>query len=86
MSKFQSLLRQGLSEPGFCGGLVWGLEKIVGSGGFSAWFVGIISNYKKIGYGIGVLWRTAHLMVSPVAVGVFAFLFGCEPLGRLRAL
>ena len=58
VSKFQvglkSLLRQGLSEPGFYGGLVYKLKIIVGSDNFSAQFIKIISHYKKIGYKICV--------------------------------
>ena len=77
-----SLLCQGLSEPGFCGDLVYGLKKIVGSNNFSAQFIKIISHYKKIGCSVGVLRRTSCLVVSPVAVGGFAFLFGCAPVGR----
>ena len=54
ISKFQiglrSLLRQGLSELEFYGDLVYKLKKIVGSNNFSAQFIQIISNYKKIGY------------------------------------
>ena len=50
-----SLLRQGLSEPDFYGDLVYKLKKIVGSDYFSAQFIKIISNYKKIGYNINVL-------------------------------
>ena len=34
------------------------------------------------GYGINVLQQTACLVVGPVAVGDFAFLFGCTPVGR----
>ena len=76
-----SLLRRGLSEPGFCGGLVCGLKKIVGSGGFSAQFVGVVSHCGRIGCGIGVLQQTACLVVSPITVGDFAFLFNCTPVG-----
>ena len=86
ISKFQvglkSLLRQGLSGPGFCGGLVCGLKKIVGSNNFSALFIKIISHYKKIGYNIGVMQRTACLVVDPITVGNFAFLFNCTLVGR----
>ena len=86
VSKFQnglgSLLRQGLSGPDFCGGLVCGLGGGVGSGGFSARFVEVISHYGKIGCGVGVLQRAACLMVNPITVGGFAFLFGCTPVGR----
>ena len=86
ISKFQvglkSLLHQGLSEPDFYGDLVYKLKKIVGSNNFSAQFIKIISHYKKIGYNINVLQRTACLVVGPVAVGGFAFLFCCAPVGR----
>ena len=86
ISKFQvglkSLLRQGLSEPHFYGDLVYKLKKIVGSNNFSAQFIKIISHYKKIGYNINVLQRTACLVVNPITVGNFAFLFNCTPVGR----
>ena len=77
-----SLLCQGLSGPGFCGGLVYKLKKIVGSNSFLAQFVGMVSHCREIGCSIGVLRRAACLVVSPVVVGNFAFLFGCAPVGR----
>ena len=86
ISKFQvglkSLLRQGLSEPDLYGDLVYKLKKIVGSNNFSAQFIKIISHYKKIGYNINVLQQTACLVVNPITVGNFAFLFDCTPVGR----
>ena len=86
ISKFQvglkSLLRQGLSEPEFYGDLVYKLKKIVGSNNLSAQFIKIISHYKQIGYSINVLRQTACLVVNPITVGNFAFLFNCTPLGR----
>ena len=86
ISKFQvglkSLLRQGLSEPDFYGDLVYKLKKIVGSSNFSAQFIKIISHYKKIGYNINVLKQTACLVVNPITVGNFAFLFNCTLVGR----
>ena len=86
ISKFQvglkSLLRQGLSEPDFYGDLVYKLKKIVGSNNFSAQIIKIISHYKKIGYNINVLQQTACLVVNPITVGNFAFLFNCMPVGR----
>ena len=71
-----------LSEPEFYGDLVYKLKKIVGSNNFSAQFIKIISNYKKIGYNINVLQQTACLVVNPITVGNFAFLFNCTPVGR----
>ena len=86
ISKFQvglkSLLRQGLSEPEFYGDLVYKLKKIVGSYNFSAQIIKIISHYKKIGYNINVFQQTACLVVNPIMVANFAFLFNCTPMGR----
>ena len=85
ISKFQfglkSLLRQGLSEPDFYGDLVYKLKKIVGSNNYSAQFIKIISNYKKIGYNINVLQQTACLVVNPITLGNFACLFNCTAVG-----
>ena len=77
-----SLLRQGLSEPDFYGDLVYKLKKIVGSNDFSAQFIGVISRCGGIGCSINVLQQTACLVVNPITVGRFAFLFNCMPVGR----
>ena len=86
ISKFQvelkSLLHQGLSETDFYGDLVCKLKKIVGSNNFSAQFIKINSNNKKIGYNINVLQQTTCLVVNPITVGNFAFLFSCTLAGR----
>ena len=90
ISKFQvglkSLLRQGLSKPDFYGDLVYKLKKIVGSNNFSAQFIKIISHYKNIGYNINVLQQTACLVVNPITVGNFAFIFNCTLVGRIQTL
>ena len=86
ISKFKvglkSLLCQGLSEPDFYGDLVYKLKKIVGCNNFSAQFIKIISHSKKIGHNINVLQQTACLVINPITVGNFAFLFNCTPVGR----
>ena len=58
------------------------LKKIVGSNNFSAQFIKTISHYKKIGYNINVLQQTACLVVHPITVGNFAFLFNFTQVGR----
>ena len=73
----------GLSEPDLNGDLVYKLKKIVCSNNFSAQFIKIISHYKKIGYNIDVLQQTACLVVNPITVGNFAFLFNCRPVRRI---
>ena len=49
---------------------------------FTNWFK-IISDYKKIGNNINVLQQTACLVVNPVTVGNFGFLFNCTPVGQI---
>ena len=59
-----------------------GLKKIVGSNNVSAQFIKLISHYKKIGYNINVLQRTACFVIDPITVSNFAFLFNCTSVGR----
>ena len=61
--------------------MVYKLKKIVGSNNFSVQFIKIISHFKKIDYKINVLQQTAWLVVNPITVGNFAFLFNCTPVG-----
>ena len=86
ISKFQvelkSLLRQGLSEPDFYGDLVYKLKKIVGSKKKQRSLLKKISHYIKIGYNINVLQQNACLVVNPIMVDNFAFLFKCTSVGR----
>ena len=83
-SRLQSLFCQRLSEPEFYGDTVYKLKKIVDSNNFSAQFIKMI--IKKIGYNINVLQQTACLVVNPITVGNFAFLFNCTPVGRTQTL
>ena len=86
ISKFKvglkSLLCHELSEPEFYGDLVYKLKKIVGSNNFSAQFIKIISHYKQICCNINILQQTACLVVNPITVDNFAFLFNCTLVGR----
>ena len=40
----------------------------------------IIARYEKIGYNIDVLRQTTCLVVNPVKVNSFAYLFDCTPV------
>ena len=77
--RLKSLLRQ---ETEFYGDLVNKLKKIVCSNNFSAQFIKIIYHYKKIGYNIIILQHTTCLVVNPITVVNFAFLFNCTPVVR----
>ena len=45
-------------------------------------FKKIIVRYKKIGYNIDVFRQTACLVVNPIKVNSFAYLFNCTMVGR----
>ena len=80
--RLNTLLLQGLSEPEFYGSLVYKFKKIVGKNDFPYHFKTIIVRYKKIGYNIDVLQQTACLVVDPIKVNNFAYLFDCTTVGR----
>ena len=82
MSKYKvglkTLLLQGLSEPQFYDDFVYNTtlcRKIIGKYDFPYYFKKIIVRYKKIGYNIDDLRQTACLVVNPIKVNNFAYLF-----------
>ena len=76
------LLLEGLSESEFYGNLVYKFRKIIGKNDFPYHFKKIFVRYKKIGYNIDVLRHTACLVINPVKVNSFAYLFNCTTVGR----
>ena len=73
---------QDLSEPEFYGDLVYEFRKIIGKNDFSYHLKEIIVRYKTIGYTIDILRQTACLVVIPIKVNNFAYLFDCTTAGR----
>ena len=57
-------------------------EKIIGKNDFPYHFKKIVVRYKKIGYNINVMRQTAYLVVNPIKVNSFAYLFNCTTVGR----
>ena len=86
MSKYnvglKRLLLKGLSQPEFYGDLVYKFRKMIGKNDFPYLFKKIIVRYKTIGYNIDVLRQTACLVVNPIKVNSFAYLFNCTTVGR----
>ena len=62
--------------------LVYKFRKIIGKNYFPNHFKKIIVRYKKIGYNITVMRQTACLVVDPIKVNGFAYLFNCTTVGR----
>ena len=77
ISKFnvglKSLLHQGLSKPEFYGDLVYK---------FKNQFRKIIMRYKRIGYNLNVMRKSACLVINPITVDGYAALFNCTPVDR----
>ena len=48
----------------------------------SLWLGKCITDNYSFGYNINVLQQTACLVVNPITVGNFAFLFNCTQVGR----
>ena len=71
-----------MSEPEFYGDLVYKFRKIISKNDFPYHFKKIIVRYKKIGYNIDVLRQTACLVVNPIKVNSFAYLFNYTTVGR----
>ena len=78
----KTLLLQGVLTPEFYGDLVYKFRNIIGKNDFPYHFKKIVVCYKKIGYNINVLRQTACLVVNPIKVNSFAYLFNCTTVGR----
>ena len=57
-------------------------EKIFGKNDFPYHFKKIVDRYKKIGYNINVMRQTVGLVVNPIKVHSFAYLFNFTTVGR----
>ena len=77
----KTLLLQGLSGPEFYGDLVNKIRKIIVKNDFPYHIKKIIVCYIKIGYNIDSLRQTAFLVVNPVKVHSFAYLFDYSTVG-----
>ena len=77
----KALLLQGLSKPEFYGDLVYKFRKKTGKYDFPFHFKKIIVRCKKIGYNIDALQQTTCLVVNPIKVNNFDYLFDCTTVG-----
>ena len=80
-SELTILLLQALSEPEFYGDLMYKFRKN-GKCDFPYHFKKIIVRDKKIVYNIDVLGQAVCLVVNPIKVNNFVYLFDCTTIGR----
>ena len=78
----KSLLQQGITEPVFYGGLVNKIKRIVGKPNFGDQFNKIVKRYIRVGYNLDIMRQSACLLLSPITVYSYGFLFNCTTEGQ----
>ena len=78
----KTLPQQAILEPVFYGDLVYELKIIVGKLNFSDQLIIKYDNYKKVGYNMDIMRQSAYLVVNPITVYSYSFLFNCMTVGQ----
>ena len=78
----KTLLQQGISEPIFYGDLVYKFKPIVGKSNFSDQFKKIVKCYIRVGYNLDIMRQSACLVLNPITVYSYGFLFNCTTVGQ----
>ena len=78
----KTLLQQGISEPIFYGNLVYKFKRIVGKPNFSDQFKKIVKRYISVGYNSDIMRQSACLVLNPITVYSYGFLFNCTKVGQ----
>ena len=78
----KTLLQQGISEPIFYGDLVYKFKRIVGKPNFSDLFKKIVKRYIRVGYNLDIMRQSACLVLNPITVYSYGFLFNCTTVGH----
>ena len=79
---FKTLLQQGISEPIFYGDLVYKFKRIVGKPNFSDQFKKIVKRYIRVGYSLDIMRQSACLVLNPITVYSYGFLFNCTTVDQ----
>ena len=78
----KTLLQQGISEPIFHGDLVYKFKRIVGKPNFSDQFKKIVKRYIRVGYNLDIMRQSECLVLNPITVYSYGFLFNCTTVGQ----
>ena len=78
----KTLLQQSISEPIFYGDLVYKFKRIVGKPNFSDQFKKIVKRYIRVGYNLDIMRQSACLVLNPITVYSYGFLFNCTTVGQ----
>ena len=78
----RALLQQGISEPLFYGDLVCEFKRIIGKPDFGNQFKKMVGRCMGVGYSLSVVRRSASLVLNPIMVCGYGFLFNCTAVGQ----
>ena len=80
----KTLLQQGISEPIFYGELVnkYKFKRVVGKPNFSDQLKNIVKRYIRVGYNLDIMRQSACLVLNPITVCGYGFLFNCTTVGQ----
>ena len=78
----KTVLQQGISEPIFYGDLIYKFKRIVGKPNFSDQFKKIVKRYIRVGYNLDIMRQSACLVLNPITVYSYGFLFNCTTVGQ----
>ena len=78
----KTLQQQGISEPIFYGDLVYKFKRIVGKPNFSDQLKKIVKRYIRVGYNLDIMRQSACLVLNPITVYSYGFLFNCTTVGQ----
>ena len=78
----KTLLQQGIKEPIFYGDLVYKFKRIVGKPNFSDQFKKIVKRYIRVRYNLDIMRQSACLVLNPIKVCGYGFLFNCTSVGQ----
>ena len=78
----KTLLPKGISEPIFYGDLVYKFKRIVGKPNLSDLFQKIVKRYIRVGYNLDIMRQSACLVLNPITVCGYGFLFNCTTVGQ----
>ena len=75
-------LQQGISEPIFYGDSVYKFKRIAGKPNFSDQFKNIVKRYIRVGYNLDIMRQSTCLVLNPITVYSYCFLFNCMTVGQ----
>ena len=80
--EFFKYSKQGISEPTIYGDLVNKFKRVVGKSNFSDQLKKIVKRYIRVGYNLDVMRQSACLVLNPITVYSYGFLFNCTTVGQ----